>query len=61
MQRYIFGATLFALLWATIAYTQQGITDPKKLVAMVLIFIVMGSILCWLLAKVIQWFKTFNE
>ena len=61
MQRYILGATLFALLWASIAYTQQGITDPKKLVAMVLVFIVMGSILCWLLAKVIQWFKNFNE
>ncbi|MEE2955349.1 MAG: hypothetical protein VX780_04385 [Pseudomonadota bacterium] len=61
MQRYILGATLFALLWATIAYTQQGITDIKKLVAMVLVFIVMGSILCWLLAKFIQWFKNFNE
>ena len=61
MQRYVLGATLFALLWATIAYTQQGITDLKKLVAMVLVFIVLGSILCWLLAKIIQWYKNFNE
>ena len=57
MQRYLLGATLFGLLWASIAYTQQGVDDPVKLIAGVLVFIVLGTLICTLLAHVVQWLK----
>jgi hypothetical protein len=57
MQRYILGATLFGLIWASIAYTQQGVNDPVKLIAGVLIFVVLGTTICTLLSYVVEWFK----
>ena len=57
MQRYLLGATLFGLIWASIAYTQQGVTDPVKLIAGVLVFVILGTTICTLLSYVVQWFK----
>ncbi|MBI77114.1 MAG: hypothetical protein CMM53_04935 [Rhodospirillaceae bacterium] len=57
MLRYLMGATLFGLIWASIAYTQQGISDPKQLLANVLVFIVIGTAICWLLSYIVKWFK----
>ncbi|MGY9019033.1 MAG: hypothetical protein ACKVHX_06145 [Alphaproteobacteria bacterium] len=57
MQRYILGATLFGLIWASIAYTQQGVNDPVKLIAGVLVFVVLGTTICTLLSYVVEWFK----
>ena len=57
MQRYLLGATLFGLIWASIAYTQQGVNDPVKLIAGVLVFVVLGTTICTLLSYVVEWFK----
>jgi hypothetical protein len=57
MQRYILGATLFGLIWASIAYTQQGVNDPVKLIAGVLVFVVLGTTICTILSYVVKWFK----
>ena len=57
MHRYILGATLFGLIWASIAYTQQGVDDPKQLKASVLVFIVIGSAICWVLSYIVKWFR----
>jgi len=55
--RYVVGAFLFGLIWATIAYTQQGVREPKKLIAGVLVFFVLGTVLSWTLSKLITWFR----
>jgi len=55
--RYVVGALLFALIWATIAYTQQGMRDPKQLAIGVLLFFVLGSGLSWALSLLIKWLR----
>jgi len=51
------GATLFGLIWASIAYTQHGVDDPIQLIASVLVFIILGTAICWLLSYVVKWFR----
>ena len=58
--RYVVGAFLFGLIWATIAYTQGHITNLEKLAILVLLFGVLGSVLSWALSKVLIWFKNRN-
>ncbi len=55
--RYVVGALLFALIWAAIAFTQQGVRDPKQLLAGVLLFFVLGSGLSWVLTILVKWFR----
>lgn len=56
--RYVVGAFLFGLVWASIAYTQGHITDIRQLAIGVLIFVVVGSALSWGLARLLQWYKS---
>ena len=55
--RYVLGAFLFGLVWASIAYTQGHITDFQQLAIGVLVFVVVGSALSWGLARLLQWFR----
>jgi hypothetical protein len=55
--RYVVGALLFGLIWVTIQYTQNHITDPKVLAAHLLVFVVLGSLLGWVLRIVLLWLK----
>lgn len=55
--RYVVGAFLFGLIWATIAYTQQGITDFRQLGVGILVFVVFGSALGWAMRRAILWFR----
>ena len=55
--RYVVGAFLFALIWASIVYTQGKVTDLRSLAIMIVIFSVLGSALSWGLSKLIEWFK----
>lgn len=55
--RYVVGAFLFGLIWASIAYTQGHITDFQKLAAGVLIIFVFGSALSWGLARLLRWIR----
>ena len=55
--RYVAGAFLFGLVWATIVYTQGKITDFGQLAMLVLMFGVVGSALSWALARLLQWYK----
>ena len=58
--RYVVGASLFGLIWATIAYTQGHITNLERLAILVLLFGVLGSVLSWALSKALIWFKNRN-
>ena len=55
--RYVVGAFLFGLIWATIVYTQGSITDLRRLSILVLLFGILGSALSWLLTRILEWFK----
>ena len=55
--RYILGAFLFGLVWASIAYTQGHITDFRQLAIGVLFFIVFGSALSWGIARLLHWYR----
>jgi hypothetical protein len=55
--RYVVGAFLFGLIWATIAYTQGHITNLQRLAVLVLLFGVLGSALSWGLTKLLTWYK----
>jgi hypothetical protein len=57
MQRYAGIAFLFALVWASIQYTQGRIMDFRVLGVTVLVFVVLGTVLCWGMEKLIRWFK----
>ncbi len=57
MLRYATGALLFGLIWASIAYIRHGITDWRVLVANVLVFVVVGTLVCLLLSYVIKAIK----
>jgi hypothetical protein len=58
LPRYVVGAILFGLIWATIAYTQQGVRDFGVLATGVLVIIVFGVAMGWGLRKAIIWFRT---
>tara|TARA_B100001146_G_C15991032_1_gene352584 strand:+ start:252 stop:440 length:189 start_codon:yes stop_codon:yes gene_type:complete len=58
--RYVVGAFLFGLIWATIAYTQGHITNLERLAILVLLFGVLGSVLSWALSKALIWYKNRN-
>ena len=55
--RYVVGAFLFGVVWASIVYTQGKITDLSTLAMLVLMFGILGSALSWALAKLIDWYK----
>jgi hypothetical protein len=55
--RYVIGAFLFGLIWASIVYTQGKITDLGTLAILVLLFGIFGSALSWGLALLIAWYK----
>ncbi len=55
--RYVTGAFLFGLIWATIAYTQGHITDLQRLAVLFLLFGVMGSAISWALTRALNWYK----
>lgn len=55
--RYVTGAILFALIWAAIVYVNGTMTHLPTLAVMVLIFIVIGSVLSWLLTLLVNWLR----
>jgi Kef-type K+ transport system membrane component KefB len=55
--RYVVGAFLFGLVWASIVYTQGKITDLAQLSLMVLFFGIVGSALSWGLAWLLRWYR----
>lgn len=55
--RYVVGAFLFGLIWASIAFTQGHITDFKRLAVGVLLFGILGSGISWALSKALNWYK----
>ena len=55
--RYVIGAFLFGIVWASIAYTQGHITDLRQLAVGVLVFVVAGSALSWGLARLLRWLR----
>ena len=54
MLRYATGALLFGLIWASIAYIRHGITDWRILAANVVVFVIVGTLVCALVAYVIK-------
>lgn len=57
ISRYVAGAFLFGLVWATLVYTQGKVTDLGQLAMLVLMFGIVGSALSIGLALLLQWFK----
>ena len=55
--RYVAGAFLFGLVWATLVYTQGKITDLGQLAMLVLMFGIVGSAVSVGLALLLQWLK----
>lgn len=55
--RYIVGAVLFGLIWVVIQYSQNHITDLKVLTAHFLVFVVLGSLVGWVVRMVLLWFR----
>jgi hypothetical protein len=55
--RYVVGAFLFGLVWASIVYTQGKITDLGELAILVLLFGIVGSALSWGLALLLRWYR----
>ena len=55
--RYVVGAFLFGLLWASIVYTRGKVTDFGDLAIGILFFVVFGSLLSWGLARLLRWYK----
>ncbi len=56
--RYVTGAVLFAFIWAAIVYVNGGIKDLRVLAIGIVAFIIFGSILSWILTKILAWYKT---
>lgn len=52
MLRYATGALLFGLIWASIAYIRHGITDWRVLTANVIVFVIVGTLVCALVRYV---------
>ena len=57
MPRYVTGAILFALIWASIVYVNGTMTHLPTLAVMVLIFVVVGSVLSWVLTLIVNWLR----
>ena len=57
MRRNLIVACCFALIWASIQYTQGRITDLRVLAVDMAIFVVFGAALCWGVQYVVNWFK----
>jgi len=57
MQRNLIVAFCFALIWASIQYTQGRITDFQVLAVNMAVFIVVGAALCWGIQFLVTWFK----
>ena len=55
--RYVVGAFLFSLIWASIAYTQGHITDFRILLIGIVFFVIVGSLISWGLACLLRWYK----
>jgi len=55
--RYVVGAFLFGLIWASIVYTNGKVTDLGALAMGVMIIGVFGSALSWGLSKLIAWYR----
>ena len=57
MVRYITVASCFALIWASIQYTQGRITDLAILATDMVVFVILGSVLCWTVEKIVHWIR----
>ncbi len=57
MQKYVTVSFLFALIWASIQYTQGRITDFAVLAVNVAVFVVLGSGICWIVQRILLWYK----
>ncbi len=55
--RYLTVASCFALIWASIQYTQGRITDLTILAANMAIFVLFGTVLCWTVEKIVHWYR----
>jgi hypothetical protein len=55
--RYVVGAFLFGLIWASIVYTNGKVTDLATLAVGALSIGVFGSALSWGLAKLLEWYR----
>mgnify|MGYP007062773441 FL=1 len=54
MLRYAGGALIFGLIWASIAYIRHGITDWRVLAANVVVFVIVGTLVCALVRYVLN-------
>ena len=57
MQKPVTVAFLFALIWASIQYTQGRITDLTVLAVDVAVFVVLGAALYLIVQQVVRWLK----
>lgn len=57
MPRYIVVAFCFALIWASIQYTQGRITDLRVLGINMAVFVAIGTVLCWAVEKIVRWYR----
>ena len=57
MPRYIVVAFCFALIWASIQYTQGRITDFRVLAINMAVFVAIGTVLCWTVEKIVRWYR----
>ena len=57
MPRYLTVASCFALIWASIQYTQGRITNLAILATYMVVFVVLGSVLCWAMEKIVRWYR----
>ena len=57
MPRYIVVAFCFALIWASIQYTQGRITDLRVLAINVAVFVAIGTVLCWTVENIVRWYR----
>lgn len=56
--RRVFGfALLFGLVWVSLAYFQNKITDWRQLLGGFLLFVVVGPALAWLVRTAVLWWK----
>jgi len=55
--RNLFVAFLFGLIWASIQYTHDRITDLRVLAINVVVFMIVGSLLIWGVQAVVEWYR----
>ncbi len=55
--RNVVVAFCFGLIWASIQYTQGRITDWRVLAVLLLVFVVVGAMLCWGVQELVNWYK----